>query len=227
VSQQINLYNPLFGKKKRTLSALMIVQGLGLVAFCALLLVVYANHQVMQTAKLAAAATTQLGVVQARLSRVSVESAPRPKSAAIENDIRSTEAEIASLHTVTAILKKGDFGNAQGYSSYLRAFARQSIDGLWLTGLSIHAAGKEIGLQGRVLQAALVPAYINRLATEPALSGKFFTGLQMRVPSAQLAPGTSATPGKPEALNYIEFSLLSKQPQPDDATPASSKGAGK
>ena len=60
-----------------------------------------------------------------------------------------------------AALKGGAFGNQQGFAEYLRAFSRQSVNGLWLTGFTIAGSG-ELEIRGRVLEpgsrAELYPA---------------------------------------------------------------------
>ena len=46
-------------------------------------------------------------------------------------------------------LKSGGIGNTKGYSEYFRAFARQSVSGLWLTGFDINGDGAQMTLQVR------------------------------------------------------------------------------
>jgi hypothetical protein len=189
MSQQINLYNPIFRKKRKVFSAMTMVQCFGLMVLSAGLLVWYANHQLSELSKQAATATAQLGFNQTRLATINAEFVPRQKARALEDEIRRLEAEVTSLQGASDLLKKNEFGNPKGYSEYLRAFARQSLEGLWLTSFSISARDSEIGLTGRALAPALVPAYINRLATEPVLKGKFFTTLDLHLsPVKPLAP---------------------------------------
>jgi hypothetical protein len=92
----------------------------------------------------------------------------------------------------------------------LRAFSRQILNGVWLTGFSIHGAGSEIGLQGRAMQPELVPAYISRLKREPVMQGKSFATLEMQLPLAdQAGKGDPATARQRVPAGYIEFSLQS------------------
>jgi hypothetical protein len=88
----------------------------------------------------------------------------------------------------------------------LRALARQSVNGVWLTGLTI--SGNDIGIEGSSVRADLVPRYISLLAGEAAFQGKSFGGLDITsldeaatktgapaILSAAVPTPTPATPG--------------------------------
>jgi hypothetical protein len=208
MSQQINLFNPIFLKQKKYFSAVAMVQALGLLVAGSVLVAVYASYLVASVSKEAAVTTAQLGAAQAQLAKVKMEFAPRQKNQGLEVQIQKAEAETQSLRQVFDILQKGEIGNTKGYSGYLRAFSRQIIDGVWLTGLSIVGAGNEIGLHGRALQPELVPAYMNRLKREPVMQGKSFGTLEMQVPQVdQLGKGDPAGAKTRVPAGYIEFSL--------------------
>lgn len=213
MSQQINLFNPAFRKQKKYFSAVAMAWALGLLLLGMLALVGFANFQVQKAGQEAAAASTQLAQTKERLVKASAENVPRTKSKALEEEIKKSEAEVASLNQVFDILKKGDFGNTKGYSEYMRAFSRQIVSGLWLTGFGIRGAGNEVALQGKALQPELVPAYIVRLKNEPIMHGKSFAALEMQVPQVdQDKKGdTPAAAGTTErvAASYITFSVQS------------------
>jgi hypothetical protein len=101
---------------------------------------------------------------------------------------------------VLTMLKSGAIGNTQGYSEYMRAFARQSINGLWLTGFDIIGDGTQISLSGAVVNPELVPSFIQRLGKEKVMQGKTFSTLQMQQPKKD---GDRAVP------RYVEFNLRS------------------
>jgi hypothetical protein len=64
----------------------------------------------------------------------------------------------------------------------MRAFAKQSLNGLWLTSFSIDSRSEQLNISGRTLQSELVPEFIARLSNEPALKGKLFSALNMSLP---------------------------------------------
>jgi hypothetical protein len=155
--------------------------------------------------KEADAGAQQLTKKQARLASVGTEFAPRQKSAALEAEVAEAEAQLASLRKVSAVLDSGELGNTRGYSEYFKALARQNVDGLWLTGVSVAAGGNDIGVRGRALDPALLPGYLGRLTREDTLRGKAFGSLQI----SQAAPVKMAGKDAGAPAPYVEFSLQS------------------
>jgi Tfp pilus assembly protein PilN len=210
VSQQINLFNPIFLKQEKLFSAVTMAQALGLILLGSAVLIAYSYYQSSSLSIQADANTTQLALAQTQLAKINADFGPRQKSKLIEGDIQKTETEMKSLQQVFDILQKGEFGNTKGYAEYLRAFSRQILGGVWLTGFSIYGAGNEIGLQGRALQPELVPAYISRLKREPVMQGKSFATLEMRLPLVdQAGKGDPAAAKQRVPASYIEFNLRS------------------
>ena len=223
MSQQINLFNPVFLKKKKHFSALTMAQGLGLILLGSIAVLVYARLQLatLQTETLASA--NQLKQTRAQLAKVSAEYAPRQKNKTLDDEIARLEAEVKSQQQAFDIVQKGGVGNTRGYSDYLRAFSRQIVNGLWLTGFSISGAGNNIELRGRASQPQLVPSYISRLKQEPVMQGKTFDTLAMEVPQADAEnKNEAAGAGKQRSLaGYIEFALRSA----DEASPVAGQTA--
>lgn len=209
MSQQINLFNPVFRQQKKYLSALTIAQALGLILLGLVVLAGYVSYRSSQLTAQAAAVEAQLKAAQDQLAKVTIAFAPRQKSKELEQEIHRIEAEMQSLQKVADILQAGELGNTKGYASYFRAFSRQIVDGLWLTGFGIHGAGTEIELQGRALRPELIPVYINRLKNEQVLQGKSFSNLEMHVPQAAPDRAGEAANKPAVAVNYIQFSLQS------------------
>ena len=119
-----------------------------------------------------------------------------------------SQAELKSRSEVVAVLEGGALGNTTGYSEYLRAFARQSIEGLWLTGFSITGAGHRVVIEGRTLRADLVPDYLQKLNREQIIQGSTFAEMQMRQPARDNGDKKTAEPA------YLEFRLATA-PEPE------------
>lgn len=210
MSQQINLFNPIFLKKKKYLSAVTMAQALGLILLGTILFSVYAEYQLSSLSSQATATSAQLKTAQAQLAKVNSTYVTHQKSKQLEAEVQKAETGLRQQQQVFNAVQAGAFGNRQGYSEYFRAFSRQIVNGLWLTGFTIYGAGAEIQIQGRALQPALVPAYITRLKQEPALQGKSFSTLEMQVPQVERAVKDDAAGGKQIGPTpYIEFSLQS------------------
>ena len=218
MSQQINLFNPAFEKRKQALSALGLLQGLGLVLAASAAVVWFGARQVAALERTAADAKVVLDAREAKRADVFARFPVPGKDPLIAGALGQAEADRSALLEAEQILQGGALGNTHGYADYFRAFARARVNGLWLTGASIAGAGKEIeiGLQGRVVQADLLPQYISALSRESALQGKSFARLDMA--TAQLPAQTAVSAPAPR---FIEFSLQSS------AAPASGAGAVK
>jgi hypothetical protein len=208
VSQQINLFNPIFLQQKKIFAARTMAQALGLMTVGALVIAGTAWHSVRQLRQQAAAVTVQVAKAEARLASASTEFAPRAASATLTAQAADAETQLAALRRVARIVQSGDLGNAKGYAEPFRALGRQHRDGLWLTGITFDV-GSAMSLQGRALDATLVPAYIGRLTQEAVLQGKAFGHLQIGQPAALTAPAPApAAADAPAApARFVEFSL--------------------
>lgn len=202
MSQQINLFNPVFLKQKKVFTALAMVQALGVLVAGALALAFYARQNVAALEQEAGSSAVRLAQAEQRLAKVRTEFAPRQKSAALGAEMTEAETRIKALRDVAGVLERGELGNTKGYAEYFKALARQNLSGVWLTGVSIGAAGNELGVQGRALDAALVPAYLGRLTREQVMRGKAFGSLKISQPAAGKEAAAVAPP-------YVEFSLES------------------
>ncbi|WP_296001056.1 MSHA biogenesis protein MshA [Rugamonas sp.] len=218
MSQQINLFNPIFLKQKKVFGAVPMLEALGVIVLGALVLGWLAQQRVSVLEQRAAAGKTMVAERETRLNKAAVQFAPRQRSATLDSEVAAAEAELNSLHQVDSVLHGGALGNTAGYAEYFRAFARQDVSGLWLTGVSIVGAGNDIGVQGRAMQATLIPNYIARLTAEKVMNGKTFGRLEIARPVAVLnaAAGTAAAAAAgaavaaPPLAPYVEFSLQSQ-----------------
>lgn len=213
MSQQINLFNPVFLQQKKIFSARTMAVAL-LVLFAGVTAIkLYGDVRLKSLQAQADAGAAQLTQKQARLASVTAEFAPRQKSADADAELAEAERQLAALRDVSGVLARGELGNTQGYAEYFRALARQHADGLWLTGVSITGAGLDIAVRGRALDPQRVPGYLNRLTTEPIMRGKAFGSLQIGQ-GAAAQNGASAV--APAVAPFVEFSL---QTTPEGAKP--------
>lgn len=202
MSQQINLYNPIFLKQRKYFSFLTMLQALGMILVGSLLFYGYAVYQASQLKTQSEESTKRFDAEQARLTRFAAEFSPQQSNQALQSEVQQLERKVADQTGLTEILKSGVVGNTTGYSEYMRAFARQVVQGLWLTGFKVTGDAAQISLSGGVVDPELLPAYIQRLGKENVMQGKNFANLQMRQPAA--APGLAPAPAR-----YVEFTLQS------------------
>jgi len=200
MSQQINLFNPVFLTQKKYFSVLTMLQALGLILLGSALFYGYALYQVAQMSKQTEEMGKRYAAEQARLVNFANEFSPQHTSQMLEQELKSLESQVAVQENLLNMLKGGAIGNTEGYSEYMRAFARQSINGLWLTAFDITGDGAQMSLSGAVLNPQLVPVYIQRLSREKIMRGKTFAAFQMQRPKSEA--------DRP-VPRYLEFNLRS------------------
>jgi len=207
MSQQINLFNPIFLKQEKHFSALTMAQGLGAIFLAAILFTAYTAYQLSSLQAEQKSVTAQLQLAKNQLAKVTADYPPKEKDMRLEASLQRTEAQVRSLQQVSDVLRKGELGNTDGYAEYLRAFARQIVDGVWLTSLTLQGAGSAISLEGSALRPELVPVYLTRLKSEPVMQGASFSSLEMQLPKVEKS---AALDGKQAiSATYINFNLHS------------------
>lgn len=223
MSQQINLFNPVFLKQKKAFNFVNMLQAAGIVCVLQFAVLAYGKLVLERSEKDAAAGKLALEAKQQEADRTMETFRPRERSPLLVAEIAQVQADIAALKRVESVLVQGALGNTSGYSEYFRALARQSVGGLWLRNVSIIGAGVDISVHGRAMQAALIPGYIQRLTAEPVMKGKTFADLQIERPVATQSAVSSAVPPPPagetgatpavraEGAPFVEFRLQSKR----------------
>ncbi len=197
MSAQINLYHPRFLKQRELLT-------LGNVALAAAVLYVvlaaaggWAWQESAARKEAAAAAEAQLKSAKEQVAVATKAAAARKPSAQLIAELDSAETSVRRRGDIARLLESGAIGSTGGFSDYLRGFARQAPEGLWLTGFTIGAGGNDMEIRGSMLNPATLPDYIRRLGTEKAFQGRNFAALTMNradaTPAAQPA-GAAVTP---------------------------------
>ncbi|MBI5783568.1 MAG: PilN domain-containing protein [Gammaproteobacteria bacterium] len=203
MSQQINLYQPIFRKEEKKFSTVAMLQSVGLVAIGVAALYAFTWWQ-------AGALNDELKRVEQnhvtaskRLADVTEKFGQRKGPGALDSEISRLEGEIAARQQIQEILRRGIFSNTSGFSDYLVSFARQHIPGVWLTGFDITGAAEQMALAGRTTNPELVPRYMQKLSSEKTLSGIEFKTFQMNRPDPD---------AKDPASMFVEFQARTANP---------------
>jgi hypothetical protein len=208
MSQQINLFNPIFMKQRKYFSLLAMLQALGLIIAGSLMFYGYAIYQVGQLRLQSEENTKRYNAEQMRLARSVTEFSPQQANQLLQDEVQRLEKQTAEQNELIETLKSGAVGNTTGYSEYMRAFARQVVQGLWLTGFKVTGDAAQISLRGGVVNPELLPAYIQRLGRERIMQGKTFSTLKMQQSRADESAVAGQTPVG-AARRYVEFTLYS------------------
>ena len=208
MSQQINLFNPIFMKQRKYFSLLAMFQALGMIIAGSLIFYGYAIYQVDQLNWQSQENTKRYNAEQLRLARYVAEFSPQQSNQLLQDEVQRLEKQTAEQNEIIETLKSGAVGNTTGYSEYMRAFSRQVVQGLWLTGFKVTGDAAQISLSGGVLNPELLPAYIQRLGKERIMQGKTFSTLKMQQSKADEGVGAGQTPAF-ATRRYVEFTLYS------------------
>ena len=207
MTQNINLLAPAFRKQRQLLTLARVTQCLAAVLLVLAAYHFYLQEQVGGLAEELGSAEKVLKSQRSYTDKLAGQSAQRKADTQLESDIAKLETEHKQGREAMEALKGGAFGNQQGFAEYLRAFSRQSVNGLWLTSFTIAGSG-ELELRGRVVAPDLVPGYIQRLNREKVLAGKSFAKFEMSRPQAEPDAGKDKDAKKaPRPARFLEFSL--------------------
>ncbi len=212
MSQQINLYQPIFRKEKRKFSAATMLQATVLMVFGIGLMYGYTYWQVRQLRDNFSQTDKQFVSLTKQLDDATRQFGERLQSKDLQAQVQKLQQQLTEKQNLQQVLQSAQF-NTQGFSGYFIAFARQHIPEVWITGLDIVGAAEQLVLSGRSTNPELVPRYLQRLSAETRLSGIEFRSFQM---TRVAADGKSGTP------SYVEF--VAKTADPADLA-AAPKGA--
>ena len=218
MSQQINLFNPLFMRKERYFSARTLLQSLGLIVLGLAAIYAYALWQLTDLERLAAGYSRQLAVQRDQFLSLSAQG----RSKLLEAEVARLEAEVGARRGVLDLVQGGGLGNTDGFSRYFAAFARHPMPGVWLTGFSVGDNGNVLNIRGRVLHPDLVPAYLKALNEEDVMRGRLVTELRLVAKDAsdtRRGGGAGTGPAR-----FVEFDLSAPLRLAEAAKPAAKGG---
>jgi hypothetical protein len=211
LSQQINLFNPVFLKQKKVFSAVNMVDTMAVLIVGVAAFYGYASIETLNLDRQAIETSRQYEQSKARLAQTSARYAPKKADASLEAEVKNLQAQLSARKATLDSLGIDQPDSGVSYAGYLRALARQSLGGLWLTGFRVGNGGAEMEINGRALHAELVPSYIQRLKQEQAMQGRAFDSLSLTLAEEALPAVATAAAGTPSNFSYIAFRLLSNR----------------
>ena len=231
MSAQINLYHPRF-LKQRELLTLRNVALAAATLWAVLAALGGGAWQHAVTRRDAAAATeAQLNSAREQVVAATKAAAIRKPSPQLMAELENAEGLLRRRGEIARLLESGAIGGSGGFSDYLRGFARQTPEGLWLTGFTIGAGGNDMEIRGSMLNPAALPDYIHRLGAEKAFQGRNFAALTMNrtdpapavrpVGQSTAAASSGPSQGMPASMAVaarpIDFVLMPKPAEAKDA----------
>jgi len=180
MNQQINLYQPMFRKQKKVFSAATMLQICLFFIFVFAGLYAYELYSMTPFSKQVTNIKGELQEMTAQLNKLKKQQPAKAKSTLLEKEIVRVSRELEQSRRIQQILSGKALGNTSGFSGHLEAFARQRVEGAWLTKFAITGGGTALMLQGNTLSSELVPVYIQQLSNEQALSGASFNFMELK-----------------------------------------------
>jgi Tfp pilus assembly protein PilN len=209
VSQQVNLYSPLFRRQEKKFSARAMAQAGAVIAAGIVLLAGLNFWQLVVLRAELKQTESQRRTAMKQLEEASRQYKPRVGDARLAEDVAKLEAILNASSQAQGVLRRDVFGDNRGYSGYFIALARQSLPELYLTGVDIVGAGQSIEITGRAPAKERVTQYLARLSSEKALSGAEFKVFRLEHPEFTPPAPARAQPAarKPERAAHAEFVL--------------------
>jgi hypothetical protein len=172
--QQVNLYQPT-ARKLWKLFSIQMTSSIALAMMILLFAVYYSGYQDQQKLRVNLQnAKLQEEDQLKRIEKLQVKLYPKTKSQQMAQKLDLLKAERRQKTRVLSRLQDQTISNAAGFSNYFEGLARQRMAELWLTRIRIQEGGEQLFLDGRSLQANLVPEYLQRLSREKAFGGRVF-----------------------------------------------------
>lgn len=186
MAQNVNLYTKRRKARAGLFSAPGVLAIVGALAAGGAALYALEESRIEQMRARTGSAAAEAQRLQRRLAEV-----PNP-SAALAAQVAAEERDVAALESIAARLSAGALGRAGGFSAHLRAFGRTTTDGVWLTGLKLDNAAGSISLEGRALEPARVPRYLEGLKRDPLLAGTAFAAIEIKSLDERANPPAAA-----------------------------------
>lgn len=179
MSQQINLYQPIFRKEEIVFSAQTIGWlSLGLVV----ILVAWSLLVGQRIAGLEAQLERQRQAEQravAQIAELRESLPPSEPDPALEQEVAGLRDRREGLRESLAALERRMPAAQIDLKARLDALAREVPRGLWLTGVALGDQGRSVAVHGHALEARLVPAWLAELAGVELFSGLGFRQIHL------------------------------------------------
>ena len=215
MSAQINLYHPRFLKQHDPLTLKNV--ALAAVVLYTLLAALggWAWQQAASRNDAATVAEAQLQAAKQQVEAATKAAADRKPNLQLIAEAEDAEGRVRRRGEIARLLESGAIGSSGGFAEYMRGFARQTPQGLWLTGFTIGSGGNDMEIRGSMMNSAALPDYIRRLGTEKAFQGRTFAALTMNRATAPeavrpVAQGAAVAPAPTSGPHPIDFVLMPK-----------------
>ncbi|MBN8506936.1 MAG: hypothetical protein J0L58_20915 [Burkholderiales bacterium] len=174
MAQQLNLFDASLRPRRSLLTPLR----LGAAALLLLALIVAAGQWLRQDA---ARWRAQAAADQARLQQLAASAVPAPAAAA---DLDTLRRELSEARFLAQALQQAEDAPREQAAAVLAGLSAAAGAEVWIHSAQWRASPRQLSLEGGLLRAEQLPAYLRRLEGQPAFAGQGFAQLQLE-PVAQ------------------------------------------
>jgi len=178
--QQVNLYQPILRKQERVFSLKTLLQG-NLFVFAVLgILYGISYYQTYQLRSEHEKLQQQRQERMDQLVDLQKKFPPKAKNPQLAQEVKTKQALLDHRLKLIRELQHQNTGAGgnPGFSEQLSGLARQDVDKIWLSNISVRDE-KQLTLQGYATSPDEVPKFIKRLTKESSFSGTRFTSVQI------------------------------------------------
>jgi len=214
MSQQINLFNPIFLAQKKVFSARTLAIGLSIILAALAVMHTTQHVQLAMLKRQLDESNAQFEQAKRQLAEFTA-AGQRAPSKLLEDEAARLDERLKSQERLLESFASGSLGNTDGFARYMTALSRQALPGVWITAFSIDGSDGVRLLRGRLQQSDLLPAYLRKLNREDVFRGQAFTELQMHAVTESVggtlrqvgARRAIETSSEPHQVRSIEFIL--------------------
>jgi hypothetical protein len=224
MSQQINLYNPLYLRQEKHFSAVTMLWSLLALTVLMAGYAAYVSYAVRAPEERFRFYDSMLKSKRSEVADTVARYSPEGRNKQLEADVRTLEGQLVSRKDVWRALNSLELGTGTGFADYLEAFSRRAVPGVWLTGFSIGGGGGDLTIRGRVLQPELVSRFLTALGQEEVMRGRKVVELKLDARSADPLANAAAGPAVARPASppqFVDFTVRAPAALPEQALPAS------
>ena len=174
VNQQINLYHPIFWKKKVVFSALAVLNILLVAGLGMSLIYAYSLWQNSRLGQELRELQTREQAAQIELEKVESQLPERMPNRLLEQQVEHLQTTKRLKSSVLNILRTQQVHSGEGFSGHFEGLARRTVSGMWLSSIQLDDGGKFLAISGGATRPELVPEFLQLLAAEEAYLGTQF-----------------------------------------------------
>lgn len=217
MSQQINLYEVRLRPRRLLLTGQRLAIAFGVVLVLCVGGASWARWQAGLVGAESQRLQAEVKTWQEKHDALAKQMAEKRLPAELQAELDHAKTMVAVQMDVIGLLDAGKLGNTEGFSNVFRGFARQTERDLWLTGFSVSQGGQEIEIRGKLFDSTKLPAYVQRLGSDPAFQGRRFAALTVASVNpadskaiATVVPQEVMPASGPKLPRHVEFVLRSE-----------------